>query len=126
MIGQIERIAFRKAEAAEMLGLCLRTIDNMIGAKELTARKFGRCVLIPAGVVYALMGCHPKTERKLVRIAYSKAEAAEALGLSLRMIDNLIAAGELVSRKIRGRVLIPVSSLYALMRCDHKTMRAAA
>jgi excisionase family DNA binding protein len=121
---QVERIAYRKTEAAEMLGLCLRTIDNMIAAKELTARKFGRVVIIPAAAIYGLMFC-PVPRNSVTRVAYSKREAAFALGLSVRTIDNLIAAGELKSHKLRGRVLIPVTSLYALIRCDHKTKRRA-
>jgi hypothetical protein len=91
--GQIERIAFRKSEAAKMLGL-FRTIDNMIGAREVTARRSGRRVLIPATALYTLMGISHKTDGKTERIAYTKAEAAEALELSPRSIDNLIAARE--------------------------------
>src|SRR5215469_14433251 len=87
--GQIERIAYRKSEAAEMLGLCLRTIDNMIADKELISRKVGRSVVIPATAVYALMGCSPPKCGNVLRIAYTKAEAAEALGISHRTIDNL-------------------------------------
>lgn len=108
-----------------MLGLCPRTIDNMIAAKELIARKFGRSVIIPATAIYGLMFC-PVPKNSVTRVAYSKKEAAYALGLSIRTIDNLIAAGELKSHKARGRVLIPVTSLYALIRGDHKTKRKAA
>lgn len=125
MKSQVERIAYRKTEAAEMLGLCLRTIDNMIAAKELIARKLGRSVIIPATAVYGLMFC-PVPRNSVIRVAFSKKEAAYALGLSVRTVDNLIVAGELKSRKARGRVLIPVTSLYALIRCDHKTKRRAA
>jgi len=74
-----------------MLGLCLRTIDNMIGAKELAARRIGRRVLIPSTALYALIGVSHKTGGKTERIAYTK---AEALGFSPRSIDNLIAARE--------------------------------
>lgn len=124
--GQIERIAYRKSEAAQMLGLCLRTIDNMIAAKELAARKIGRSVVIPATALHELLGFSLKTTTKLERIAYSKLEAAEAVGLSPRTIDNLIHAKQLTARKVRGRVLIPVSALYTLIRTDHMTARAAA
>ncbi len=126
MEGPVERIAYTKREVAEMLGLCLRTIDNMIADKQLPARRFGRRVVIPAAAVYALMGCSRPESLKITRIAFTKAEAAYSLGLSPRTIDNLIAAGELKKQKVRGRVLIPVSSLRALMRGDHKTERAAA
>ena len=125
MESQVERIAYRKTEAAEMLGLCLRTIDNMIAAKELIARKLGRSVIIPATAVYGLMFC-PVPRNSAIRVAYSKKEAAYALGLSVRTVDNLIVAGELKSRKARGRVLIAVTSLYALIRCDHDTKRRVA
>jgi excisionase family DNA binding protein len=65
-------------------------------------------------------------EGQIERIAYTKAEAAMALGLSPRTIDNLIAAKELIARKIGRRVLIPATSLHALIRCDHKTAKTAA
>jgi excisionase family DNA binding protein len=124
--GQIERIAYTKTEAAEMLGLCPRTIDNMIAEKELTARKIGRSVRIPAGALYTLIGYSPKTTNTVVRLAYTKAEAASALAISPRTVDNLIAAKQLASRKVRGRVLIPTDSLRSLMRSDHRTLQAAA
>lgn len=55
------------------------------------------------------------------RLAYTKVEAAKALGLSLRTIDNLIAAKELTVRRIGRRVVIPATSLHALIRGDHRT-----
>jgi hypothetical protein len=36
-----------KREAAAMLGVCLRSIDNYIGAKQLPCRRLGKRVLIP-------------------------------------------------------------------------------
>jgi excisionase family DNA binding protein len=55
------------------------------------------------------------------RFAYTKVEAAKALGLSLRTIDNLIAAKELTVRRIGRRVIIPATSLQALIRSDRRT-----
>ena len=55
------------------------------------------------------------------RLAYTKVEAAKALGLSLRTIDNLIAAKELTARRIGRRVIIPATSLQALIRSDRRT-----
>jgi excisionase family DNA binding protein len=37
-----------KKEAADTLGVSLRTVDNLIGRKELIVRRVGRRVLIPA------------------------------------------------------------------------------
>jgi len=65
-------------------------------------------------------------ESTVERLAYTKAEAASALGLSPRTIDNLIAAKEIVARKIGRRVLIPATSLHSFVRCDHRTVKAAA
>lgn len=42
-----------KKEAAALLGVCQRTIDNFIGRKELPARKIGRRTLIPYSAVVA-------------------------------------------------------------------------
>lgn len=123
---EVERIAYRKQEAALILGICLRTIDNMIADKQLTARKIGRSVIIPVTAIYALMSCPRPESSGIARIAYTKPEAAYALGLSVRTIDNLIVAGELKRQKVRGRVLIAVASLYALLRVDRKTVKAAA
>jgi excisionase family DNA binding protein len=41
------KLMYTKAEAAEMLSLSLRTIDNLIGNKELVVRRTGKRVLIP-------------------------------------------------------------------------------
>jgi excisionase family DNA binding protein len=40
-----------KIEAAAMLSLSLRTIDNLIAMKELPVRRIGRRVLIPRAVL---------------------------------------------------------------------------
>lgn len=42
-------IALSKQEAAQMLGISLRTIDLLIALKELPVRRLGRRVLIPRG-----------------------------------------------------------------------------
>lgn len=76
--------------------------------------------------IYAVMSCPRPESSGFTRIAYTKTDAAYALGLSPRTIDNLIAAGELKGQRVRGRVLIPVTSLYALLRVDRKTVKAAA
>jgi excisionase family DNA binding protein len=49
----------------------------------------------------------------LEAIAYSKAEAADALSVSSRTISYLIADGTLVARKLGARTLIDVESLRA-------------
>jgi excisionase family DNA binding protein len=98
----------------------------MIADKQLIARKVGRRVAIPTTVLYGLVGTFPPSDGTVLRIFYTKAEAAQALGVSVRTIDNLIAAKELRARKVRGRVMIPTDSVRALLRSDHKTVRAAA
>jgi excisionase family DNA binding protein len=52
--GNVENTDQRKApllvskrEAAAMLGVCLRSIDNYVSAKELPCRRLGKRVLIP-------------------------------------------------------------------------------
>jgi excisionase family DNA binding protein len=54
-------------------------------------------------------------------IAMTKQEAAQMLGVSLSTIDRLIALRELHVRRLGRRVLIPRSSLDALMLKDHPT-----
>jgi excisionase family DNA binding protein len=41
------KLAYSKAEATAILGVSLRTIDNLIAHKEITVRRVGRRVLIP-------------------------------------------------------------------------------
>jgi excisionase family DNA binding protein len=53
-------------------------------------------------------------------LAFSRREAADSLGLSLRGIDYLLAQGRLCGRRIGRRVLIPRSELDRLL-CPDKT-----
>lgn len=46
-----------------------------------------------------------------IRVAYSPAEAAEALGLSRATVHNLIRAGEIASTKIGRSRRIPAAEL---------------
>lgn len=60
------------------------------------------------------------TEQKF-KLLVSKREAALALGVSLRTVENFIARKELVARKIGRRTLIPITSLESFSRHDHKS-----
>ena len=60
------------------------------------------------------------------RILVSKKEAAVALGVSLRTVENHIARKELHSRRIGRRRLVPLTSLERLARRDVRTLRAVA
>jgi excisionase family DNA binding protein len=42
-----EAIALSKSEAAQVLGVSLRTVDRLIALKQLPVRRLGRRVLIP-------------------------------------------------------------------------------
>ena len=57
------------------------------------------------------------------KLMYSKKEAAETLSVSVRTVEYLIAGGELASRRVGKRVLIPYQSLLQFTRQDHKTGR---
>jgi excisionase family DNA binding protein len=58
------------------------------------------------------------------KLAYSKAESASLLSVSLRTIDNLIARKELTVRRVGRRVIIPATSITAFLRLDHSTKAA--
>lgn len=60
------------------------------------------------------------------KLAYSKAESAILIGVSLRTIDNLIARKEITVRRVGRRVLIPVTSMTAFLLRDHCTSLKAA
>jgi len=52
------------------------------------------------------------------RLLVSKREAASLLSVSVRTIENLIAAKRLVARKLGRRTLIPRSALEQFIRRD--------
>lgn len=54
-------------------------------------------------------------------LAVNVREAARRLAVSPRTIATLIARGELVSRKIGRRRVIPVEALEKFLRRDHQT-----
>ena len=53
------------------------------------------------------------------KILASREEAAQLLSISQRALDYLIASRRLPTRRIGGRVLIPVSELRKYARTDH-------
>lgn len=57
----------------------------------------------------------PHTDLKMP-ILFSKQQAADALGVSLRTIDNLIATGQLKVTRIGKRVLISRETLEQFAR----------
>jgi excisionase family DNA binding protein len=59
-------------------------------------------------------------------ILVSKKEAAQVLSVSLRTVDNLIAAKEPAVRRLGRRCLIPRAALEAFARRDHSTIPIAA
>jgi len=62
----------------------------------------------------------------LSKLAYSRPEAAYAIGISLRSLDRMLKAGLIGSRRIGRRRIIPVESLrLALQREDLGTPVAA-
>ncbi len=62
-----------------------------------------------------------KTVSEVEVLAVNVREAARRLGVSPRTIATLIARGELVSRKIGRRRVIPVEALEKFLRRDHLT-----
>ncbi len=53
------------------------------------------------------------------KILVSREEAAQLLSISQRGLDYLVASRRLPTRRIGGRVLIPVTELRKYARCDH-------
>ena len=53
------------------------------------------------------------------KILASRDEAAQMLSISQRALDYLIATRRLPTRRIGGRVLLPVSELRRYARSDH-------
>jgi excisionase family DNA binding protein len=49
------KLAYSKNEAAQMLSVSLRTIDNLIAQKEITVRRIGRRVIVPATSITAFL-----------------------------------------------------------------------
>lgn len=49
------KLAYTKAEAAQLVSLSKRTIDNLIAQKELTVRRIGRRVVVPHTALVALL-----------------------------------------------------------------------
>jgi len=55
----------------------------------------------------------------MTKLLITKREAASALSVSVRTIENFIRCKRLVSRKVGSRTLIPARSLEAFARRDH-------
>jgi excisionase family DNA binding protein len=57
------------------------------------------------------------------KLFYTRQECAEALSLSIRTIDSLVASKALLSRRIGRSVRVPFSALQAFARRDHSKIR---
>ena len=55
------------------------------------------------------------------RLAYSISETAKLLGCSERSLRSWMKAGKIHTRKIGGRVFVPLSSLEAFLAGSHST-----
>jgi excisionase family DNA binding protein len=69
----------------------------------------------------ARMHILPSEQKERIKLLVSKREAASALSVSVRTVENLIRRKELLARKIGRRTLIPLSALESFARRDHKT-----
>lgn len=62
---------------------------------------------------------HPK-------LALSLGEAAAAIGICRRTLENFVAVGKLASRKIGRRRVIRVGDLQKFLRSDHRSPKPTA
>jgi hypothetical protein len=58
-----------------------------------------------------------------LRILYGRRDAAEALGISIRSLDYLIASGQLPTRCIGSRRLLTRSAIERYARSDHPNLK---
>jgi excisionase family DNA binding protein len=65
---------------------------------------------------------YPKIPAEPVRLLFSQKEAAHILGVSVRTVQNLIAARMLPVRRVGRRVLIHRKDLELFARGDHPTI----
>jgi excisionase family DNA binding protein len=65
----------------------------------------------------------PAVLPQLQKLALSRSEAAFALSISLRTLDNLLALKEIPSRRIGTRVIITADAIRQFLRRDHPTRR---
>ena len=68
----------------------------------------------------ALQTVHPQPNHPIsFKLYFSRAEAAEMLGLSRRTLDRLIAEKQLPVRRIGRRVLIHIDDIIRFTKHDH-------
>lgn len=91
-----------------------------------TGEKHGFCnpkkvslPLCPSGAPLRDYLCMDSTQQKETRLLVTKREAASALSVSIRTVENFIRRKELGARKIGRRTLIPLASLESFARRDH-------
>ena len=58
-------------------------------------------------------------DQPIQKLLFSRKDAATALSLSVRSIDYLISSGDLITRKIGRKILIPAAEVRRFARCDH-------
>jgi excisionase family DNA binding protein len=68
-------------------------------------------VCSPRKKLSAIRPVAQQTASQIAKLACSIQEAATYIGVSKRLVERLVASGEIPSRKVGSRRLIPVASL---------------
>lgn len=58
-----ERLLYSKREAAAMLSISMRSVDNLISLKRMPVRRIGRRVLIPGSALRSMTRVDSRTQR---------------------------------------------------------------
>jgi excisionase family DNA binding protein len=111
--GILEKIQSAAAAEAESSRIRLQAslTDAVVGAAESVAARKG-------------LRSQPNTDKKPEiraeeKLLLSRRDAAQVLSISQRALDYLVATRRLPTRRIGGRVLIPMADLRKYARADH-------
>ena len=110
----VTKLLVSLSEAAEAIGVCRRTVDNLIAAKQLPARKIGRRTLIPYSALITFVRRTIRHERPKIKAGgatvikrQDTANAAERATVALNMPPDAHDIAFVLSLAARGLRLHP-------------------
>ena len=121
----VQKLAVTRQEAAEMLSICSKTLDRLVSDGSIRSIKVCRRRIFPVQDILAWL--HNKASRPLpanplasnaapLPLTVNRQEAARLLSIGTRLLDEVVASGQLPRIQITRKLIFRTADLVDWLR----------